>query len=288
MRLVDDLVVSARRSLRRAVYASPAWRSALPEFIIVELPVGDSYLNESQILRELGALVHWLGPVPVTITGSAIETPEVASIAVGLVRFARRSGAYVRFVVEDGLSQELCHQIVRAGVDEVVVMLGSLEEEEHAEIVGGDLRSALDTVGNLREARAGSGMKLVAAVVVSPKVKTSLRPLVGWARQSHVDDVIVVPSRGSEGGSNVDLSGVSVDRVASSLRGNSWVGSVSKLPLAIKLAADGSLYVGRDTKLDSNEGGDLGYLWRASVAHRAEVRRQMIPFDEIDFALWSI
>ena len=287
MRLVDDLFVDVKRSWRRAAYSSPIWKSALPESIIVDLPVDDSSLGEAEILERLGAIVRWIGPVAVTITGSVSENPASAELAVALVRFARRSGAHVRFVVEGEVSIELSRRLVRVGLAEAVVCIGSLEEKVHSQVVGSDLGHALDAVSNLREARVGSDMSLVVAAIVSPGIDSSLRALIGWARQSHVDSVVLAPKRGTGGDTIIDLADTSIDIVAPSLQRKNSGGNSTPVRLAIKLSADGGLWISRDTPLGSSGKEDLSFLWQQSLIERKAVRGLEIPFDEIDLDLWG-
>ena len=286
MRLVDDLVVDVKRNWRRTVYTSPIWRYALPQTLVVSMPVDKSFIGDAELLSRLGDVLRWIGPVSVTLTGPILDNSESQELAVALVRFARRSGSHTRLVVEEALSLNLCRRLVGVGLAEAVVPIGSLDESEHSKIVGSDLSCAFEAVSNLRESRIGSSMSLVVAATVSEDVNSSLSSLVGWARQSHVDSVVVVPKRGAHRQTQVDFGGVSVDKIAPSLRKKGQVTANSSNQMAIMLSADGDLWVSRDTALGAQDERDLPFLWKKSLGKRRAARESGIPFDEVDLDLW--
>jgi len=248
--------------------------------------IDDSFLGEAELLRRLGDVLRWIGPVTVTIAGPIPESSHSQELAVSLVRYARRSGSRVRLVVEEALSLELCQRLVGVGLAEAVVPIGSLDDIEHFELVGSDLGGALETVANLRESRVGSAMSLAVAATVSSGVNNSLSPLVGWARQSHVDSVVVVPKRGTLHHHPLDLGGVSVDKIAPSLKVSGLDAAKTAQRMAVRLATDGVIWVARQTSLGAHGATDLPFLWKKSLVERRAARGLGLPFDEIDLDLW--
>ncbi len=236
--------------------------------------------------RELVAISHWLGPVPVTIRAlRCAATPEAAD----LVRFVHRLDCPVTLVTKgDGLDRAACEVLVDRGLERVRVLVGGLSEAT------GGVAAAQNFIA-VRAERAAPLAVEVGLCWRSP-TQQEARAVIGWARQIGADRVRIVPPwRAAEQRVDPGLLGELLeafdgfvwlprgDRAA--LRGDSEPDAEPGLPAGrlrgllpcpvggqrVTLTARGNLYA-CPFKTPIAPGGSTPDRWSSAAAHLREIR----------------